>query len=188
VLKRARREVSERGEAAAVEAAARQRPWARVGAGLVVSQVMLIVVWPSGTLVDWLRWLMQRVCDQVNNVPAWLVRLPLDARCTGIYTAPRDVALPDHLVPRARSQAATTSACARADQRYGHHGTRQPQLSLSPVQVQPVSAAQRVAARQWLRRQASVGGAGTTSTQWRTARRTTSDSDAALRPVARRSW
>ncbi|MDP9312146.1 MAG: DUF2085 domain-containing protein [Chloroflexota bacterium] len=87
VLDRARREVQERRMTAALDSARRQRPWGWVAAGLSGTLVVLIAVWPSGTVVGRLRWLMQGVCDQVNNIPSWSITLPLDARCTGIYTA-----------------------------------------------------------------------------------------------------
>lgn len=87
VLDHARREVQHRRMTAAIAAAQRQRPWRMVTVGLTLLLSLLVLFWPTGTLTTRLRWLMQGVCDQVNNLPAWEGTLPLDARCTGISTA-----------------------------------------------------------------------------------------------------
>lgn len=86
VLDRARREVKAHRAAEAHHGASQQRVWVWISAGLAVVLTLGVLFWPHGTLVERLRQLVRGICDQVNNIPYGAVDLPLDARCTGIYT------------------------------------------------------------------------------------------------------
>ena len=85
VLARAQAAVRERHAAEARNAASRQRPWFWIAGVLVLSLILGVVLWPSGTLAGRLHTLVQGVCDQRHNVELGPTPLPLDARCTGIY-------------------------------------------------------------------------------------------------------
>lgn len=104
VLDRALREVKAHRVAEAQQAAVQQRVWAWISIGLAGLLALGVLVWPFGTLAERLRQIARGVCDQVNNIPYGPVDLPLDARCTGIYTGLLTTLL--YYVARGRTHAA----------------------------------------------------------------------------------
>ncbi len=86
VLARARHAVQERRRADVVRAAAGLLPWIWAFAGITLALVAGVVLWPAGTLAGRLQTIVQGVCDQRHNIEIGGTTLPLDARCTGIYT------------------------------------------------------------------------------------------------------
>lgn len=86
VLARAEHVVRERQRAMIVRAATLQRPWAWAFTSITLALLLGIVLWPTGTLTSRLHAIVRGVCDQRHTIAMGDLTLPLDARCTGIYS------------------------------------------------------------------------------------------------------
>lgn len=86
VLAHAQRRIANRREAGAIQDAARLQSWQWAGAGCLLLGAIGVIAWPTGTLAHRLRLVAHGVCDQQHNLNFNGAMLPLDARCTGIYT------------------------------------------------------------------------------------------------------
>jgi uncharacterized membrane protein len=84
IIERARREVMQRRAAKAQTSD--DQPWLWAFAGLSLTLIVGLLLWPTGTLAERLQMVVHGVCAQIHYLQIGQYTLPLCARNTGIYS------------------------------------------------------------------------------------------------------
>ncbi|MEN9935416.1 MAG: hypothetical protein RLZZ387_1995 [Chloroflexota bacterium] len=87
IVEQARREIAARKDQAVEERSRSDAPWRYLFAGMTLTLLAALLLWP-GTPLNWKMYaVVHGVCAQVHNVDLGGMQLPLCARNTGIYTS-----------------------------------------------------------------------------------------------------